>query len=116
MEDVHFLEADGTEVYGIYKHDVCYMEKDGIQRTLQMIVPEMKPDKSYVYPAILYVQGSAWMKQDNYKRLGVMAGPEGLCDSHPPVQGERPCLLPGAGGGCQDRRALPPHARGGVPH
>ena len=73
MEDVHFLEADGTEVYGIYKHDVCYMEKDGIQRTLQMIVPEMKPDKSYVYPAILYVQGSAWMKQDNYKRLGVMA-------------------------------------------
>ena len=73
MEDVHFLEADGTEVYGIYKHDVCYMEKDGIQRTLQMIVPEMKPDKDYVYPAILYVQGSAWMKQDNYKRLGVMA-------------------------------------------
>ncbi len=73
MEDVYFLEADGTEVYGIYKHDVCYMEKDGIQRTLQMIVPEMKPDKSYVYPAILYVQGSAWMKQDNYKRLGVMA-------------------------------------------
>ena len=73
MEDVHYLEADGTEVYGIYKHDVCYMEKDGIQRTLQMIVPEMKPDKSYVYPAILYVQGSAWMKQDNYKRLGVMA-------------------------------------------
>ncbi len=23
MEDVHYLEADGTEVYGIYKHDVC---------------------------------------------------------------------------------------------
>ena len=38
-----------------------------------MIVPEMKPDKNYTYPAILYVQGSAWMKQDNYKRLGVMA-------------------------------------------
>ena len=49
------------------------MEKDGIQRTLQMIVPEMKPDKGYTYPAVLYVQGSAWMKQDNYKRLGVMA-------------------------------------------
>lgn len=73
MEQVHYLEADGTEVYGVYKHDVCYMEKDGIQRTLQMIVPEMKPDKNYTYPAILYVQGSAWMKQDNYKRLGVMA-------------------------------------------
>ena len=73
MTNVKYLEADGTEVYGIYKHDVCYVERDGIQRTLQMIVPEMKPDKKYTYPAILYVQGSAWMKQDNYKRLGVMA-------------------------------------------
>lgn len=73
MEDVHYLEADGTEVYGIYKHDVCYMEKDGIQRTLQMIVPEMKPGKERTYPAVLYVQGSAWMTQDNYKRLGAMA-------------------------------------------
>lgn len=73
MKDVHFLEADGTEVYGIYKHDVCYVERDGVARTLQMIVPEMKPDKEYKYPAVLYVQGSAWMKQDQYKRLGVMA-------------------------------------------
>ena len=73
MGEVHVLKADGTEVYGLYKHDVCYEERDGIQRTLQMIVPEMKPDKKYTYPAILYVQGSAWMKQDNYKRLGVMA-------------------------------------------
>ena len=73
MGEVHVLKADGTEVYGLYKHDVCYVERDGIQRTLQMIVPEMKQDKKYTYPAILYVQGSAWMKQDNYKRLGVMA-------------------------------------------
>lgn len=73
MEGVHYLKADGTEVYGVYKHDVCYVERDGLKRTLQMIVPEMKPDKNYTYPAILYVQGSAWMKQDNYKRLGVMA-------------------------------------------
>lgn len=73
MENVHFLEADGTEVYGVYKHDVCYVQRDGVERTLQMIVPEMKPDKKYTYPAILYVQGSAWMKQDQYKRLGVMA-------------------------------------------
>lgn len=73
MEGVHYLKADGTEVYGVYKHDVCYVERDGVKRTLQMIVPEMKPDKNYTYPAILYVQGSAWMKQDNYKRLGVMA-------------------------------------------
>ena len=59
MEGVHYLKADGTEVYGVYKHDVCYVERDGVKRTLQMIVPEMKQDKNYTYPAILYVQGSA---------------------------------------------------------
>lgn len=53
MEGVHYLKADGTEVYGVYKHDVCYVERDGLKRTLQMIVPEMKPDKNYTYPAIL---------------------------------------------------------------
>ena len=73
IENVHILEANGKEVYGLYKHDVCYVERDGIKRTLQMIVPEMKEGVGYTYPAILYVQGSAWMKQDEYKRLGVMA-------------------------------------------
>lgn len=74
MEEVHTLTASGKEVYGLYKHDVCYVERDGIKRTLQMIVPEMKEGAEKTYPAILYVQGSAWMKQDEYKRLGVMAG------------------------------------------
>ena len=42
MEEVQKLTADGTERYGIYKHDVCYVNRDGIERTLQMIVPETK--------------------------------------------------------------------------
>lgn len=41
-------------------------------RTLQMLVPEER-DSSKKYPAILYVQGSAWLKQDQYKRLAAMA-------------------------------------------
>lgn len=73
LDGVHTLKADGTEVYGLYQHDVCYVERDGVKRTLQMIVPEMKEGNDRTYPAILYVQGSAWMKQDEYKRLGVMA-------------------------------------------
>lgn len=72
MEQVHTLAAEGDEEYSLYKHDVCYVERDGIKRTLQMIVPEMKKEGKK-YPALLYVQGSAWMKQDEYKRLGVMA-------------------------------------------
>ena len=73
MEEVQKLTADGTERYGIYKHDVCYVNRDGIGRTLQMIVPETNAKAPKIYPAILYVQGSAWRKQDNYKRLGAMA-------------------------------------------
>lgn len=73
MDQVHMLHADGTESYGLYKHDVCYVERDGVKRTLQMIVPEMKEGVDKNYPALLYVQGSAWMQQDQYKRLGVMA-------------------------------------------
>ena len=75
LEGVGIVEADGTEIYGLYKHNVCYVERDGVERTLQMIVPEFAPnvDKDKTFPAVLYVQGSAWMKQDEYKRLAVMA-------------------------------------------
>ncbi len=39
-----------------------------------MLVPEVKPESvQKKYPAILYVQGSAWLKQDQYKRLSAMA-------------------------------------------
>lgn len=73
MEEVGKITADGTEMYGLYKHDVVYVNRDGIERTLQMIVPETNAKAPKTYPAILYVQGSAWRKQDNYKRLGAMA-------------------------------------------
>ncbi len=71
MEEVKYLKADGTEVYHVYKHDVVYVTRAEGDRTLQMLVPEEKNGKKY--PAILYVQGSAWLKQDQYKRLAAMA-------------------------------------------
>lgn len=72
--DATYLKADGTEVYHVYKHDVVYVTREEGERTLQMLVPEIKENmEQKKYPTILYVQGSAWMKQDNYKRLGAMA-------------------------------------------
>lgn len=71
MEEVKYLKADGTEVYHVYKHDVVYVTRAEGDRTLQMLVPEEKNGKKY--PAILYIQGSAWLKQDQYKRLAAMA-------------------------------------------
>ncbi|MCP0887549.1 alpha/beta hydrolase [Ligilactobacillus sp. WILCCON 0076] len=73
QEGVHFLTATGKEMYGIYKHDVVYEEVDGIKRTLQLVIPETKEAEVRKYPLLLWVQGSAWLKQDNYKRLTVMA-------------------------------------------
>lgn len=60
MEEVGKITADGTEMYGLYKHDVVYVNRDGIERTLQMMVPESADKAEKTYPAILYVQGSAW--------------------------------------------------------
>ena len=72
LPEVHTISADNKEVYGVYLHDVCYVNRDGIERTLQMIVPESNT-YTHDYPAVLYVQGSAWKKQDQYKRLGAMS-------------------------------------------
>ena len=74
MKEVHHIKATGQEIYHVYKHDVVYVTRPEGERTLQMLVPEVKPESAQQkYPAILYVQGSAWLKQDQYKRLSAMA-------------------------------------------
>ena len=53
---------------------MCIRDSPEGERTLQMLVPEVKPESAQQkYPTILYVQGSAWLKQDQYKRLSAMA-------------------------------------------
>ena len=64
MEEVQKLTADGTERYGIYKHDVCDGNRDGIERTLQMIVAETNAKAPKQYTAILYVPDTARRTQD----------------------------------------------------
>lgn len=74
MKEVHHIKATGQEIYHVYKHDVVYVTRPEGERTLQMLVPEVKPESAQQkYPTILYVQGSAWLKQDQYKRLSAMA-------------------------------------------
>ena len=71
LEDIQTKKITGKEIYGIYQPDICYVNRDGIERTLQVIIPETAQDPDKKYPAILHVQGSAWKKQDVYKRVGV---------------------------------------------
>lgn len=55
-----------------YISDVCYANENGTALTLQILQPDVvgatKP-----YPCVVYVQGSAWMKQDVYANLPVLA-------------------------------------------
>lgn len=72
LEDINTKKITGEEIYGVYQPDICYVNRDGIERTLQVIIPETTQNSDKKYPAILHVQGSAWKKQDVYKRVGVM--------------------------------------------
>lgn len=66
-KEIQKMKITGEEIYGVYQPDICYVNRDGVERTLQIIIPETAQDSNKKYPAILHVQGSAWKKQDVYK-------------------------------------------------
>ena len=74
-EGMHVLYADKSEDYRVtYIKDVVYAKRGDRELTLQMLRPgkavmpgsNEKPEK---LPCIVYVQGSAWMKQNVYANL-----------------------------------------------
>ena len=50
----------------IYMKDVVYATKDGHDLKLQIVMPQPYDDTQRRFPCIMYVRGSAWMKQDLY--------------------------------------------------
>ena len=53
-----------------YKPNVVYASKDNIDLTLQILVPRLlEVDTNARYPLIVYIQGSAWRKQNVYRNL-----------------------------------------------
>lgn len=49
-----------------YLKDVVYATKDGHDLKLQIVMPQPYDDTQWRFPCIMYVRGSAWMKQDLY--------------------------------------------------
>ena len=49
-----------------YLKDVVYATKDGHDLKLQIVMPQPYDDTQRRFPCIMYVRGSAWMKQDLY--------------------------------------------------
>lgn len=74
---VQFVEQ-ANEVYKLsYQKDVVYDHQDGVDLRLQIITPEPYQYNGEKFPCILYVKGSAWMKQKLYTDvplLSAMAG------------------------------------------
>lgn len=54
-----------------YLHDVVYATKDGVDLHLQMLMPNT--GQMGKKPCVLYVQGSAWMKQNVYMNVAQLA-------------------------------------------
>jgi acetyl esterase/lipase len=62
------ISKDLTQIN--YTHDVKYITRDGLDLTLQILKPKNAKGK---LPCIVYVQGSAWFKQDVYGNLPQLA-------------------------------------------
>ena len=77
-EGMHVLYADHQEAYKVsYVKDVPYLKRGDQELHLQMLFPKMpagmlpgpKPENPPKFPVIVYVQGSAWYKQDCYMNI-----------------------------------------------
>ena len=73
VEGAEVLSTTGDEVGFAYFHDVEYANVDGIPLHLQIIKPFTRNEPEKIYPCIVFVQGSAWMKQDVYAKIPMLA-------------------------------------------
>jgi acetyl esterase/lipase len=68
------LTTTGDEVGVRYFHDVEYANIDGVALHLEILVPFTRNEPEKIYPCVVFVQGSAWMKQNIYASLPMLAG------------------------------------------
>lgn len=75
IEGVHRIYTDGNEKGTYIFSDVVYSEMDGVPLRLQIITPRTRntTGKNIKYPCMLYVQGSAWKKQNLNAQIGNLA-------------------------------------------
>lgn len=72
LEGMKTLECDDCDLATSYIPNVEYADYNGIKRVLQILVPNRHENTSEKFPLIVFVQGSAWMKQDVYKHIPQM--------------------------------------------
>ena len=73
MEGAVKIPTTGNEIGVIYHHNVEYAEIDGEKLHLQILRPLTRNQPDMVCPCVVFVQGSAWFKQDVYAQLPRLA-------------------------------------------
>ncbi len=88
IENVRVIETSGDEIGVRYLHDIEYTNEDGIPLHLQILIPfsrnvprmkgingisEQNEENGEELPCVVFVQGSAWMKQNVYMQLPMLS-------------------------------------------
>ncbi len=76
------IKMTGEEIEIDYLPNVVYDHKDGIDLHLQILKPKIFNQPNKKYPAVVFVQGSAWKKQNIYQNvvnLGFLAKKGYVC-------------------------------------
>lgn len=55
LEDIQTKKITGKEIYGIYQPDICYVNRDGIERTLQIL--RKNAEKFNIDPENIFLMG-----------------------------------------------------------
>lgn len=71
LDGVVRIKTTGEEVGVDYIKDVEYACMGDMKLHLQMLLPYTRKEPNKSYPCIVFVQGSAWMKQDLYSRCAM---------------------------------------------
>lgn len=69
VEDALVIDSDGNETGVHYLENVEYARPDGVPLHLQILQPCTRNDPEMVCPCVVFIQGSAWMKQNVYFQL-----------------------------------------------
>lgn len=69
VEGAKEILMTGEEIALEYIPDVIYDHRDGVDLRLQIVRPVPFEDSGKRYPCVVFVQGSAWMKQNIYMNV-----------------------------------------------
>ncbi len=75
VDGVSRIQTTGNEQGTYIYSDVVYAKVDGVSLRLQIITPQTRNTKESetTYPCLVYVQGSAWLKQNINAKLGLLS-------------------------------------------